>query len=156
VASDKQGRAFLELNGAKLPPLEEKERVPSGGLKKGSGGSLARSGGPKRTGRPRRVSDKQAARSAFLSGVKAERIWHQLFTEGKASCENCPASWTSFAAAKGHLDLHHTEKRSRGQGYRDGNMGVDAPRLVVLLCRPCHREAEASEPQWTGTEGGSA
>lgn len=104
---------------------------------------------PKRTKGVRQVSDKQEVRNAYLAGVKAERISHALLTEGKASCSRCPRSFTTNGSAHKGLDLHHTERRSGGRGYRPGDAGVDAPAKVELLCRDCHRLAEDSDPKWS-------
>lgn len=156
--SNRRGEGKQSPSSSKLrQELGRKEAFGSGDARKGSGrkSSLERKTPIARGRRPRQQSDKQAIRSAFLSGIKAERIHHQLLTEGRASCERCPSSWSTFASAKGHLDLHHTEKRSRGAGFRDGNMGVDAPRLLEMLCRECHREQERNEPEWSsGKEAG--
>jgi hypothetical protein len=109
---------------------------------------------PKAPGRRkplRRVSDKQSLRNAFLDGIKSERIAHALLVEGKVSCALCPRSFTDMRAAKNGLQLHHEDKRSHGQGYRPQNMGVDAPRNLVLLCGGqdgCHAKVE-SNPEWS-------
>lgn len=147
MASTDAQREFLERNGAKLPPRPEPSTKSASPRS-----SLARKTELKSKRRPRQESDKQAVRNAWLAGIKAERITHQLLTEGEASCSQCPESWTTFAAAKGHLDLHHTEKRARGPRYEPGKMGVDAPGSLILVCRSCHRHLEESEPQWTKGE----
>jgi len=87
----------------------------------------------------KRQSEKQKVREGFLSGVKAERLRHVRH------CEKCGVApddvWES-------LQLHHTEKRSQGTGYRGGlDFGVDAPGLLILECPKCH-QSEHGEPRF--------
>jgi hypothetical protein len=82
-------------------------------------------------------SDNQAIREAYLAGIRAERI-HQR----GMSCESC-------GLIPQQVQLHHTELRSKGQGYspRKGE-GVDAPSKLTLLCVRCH-EAQHGNPEWS-------
>lgn len=88
------------------------------------------------------VSHKQEIRTAFLQGIRAERM------RIAPTCEVCSRTYRTLEEAWQELDLHHTEKRSQGQGYRGAlRWGVDAPELLLLVCRRCHIELE-SNPQW--------
>lgn len=94
-------------------------------------------------------SAKQDVRSAYLAGVKAERISHSYLLLGYVQCERCKLEYFGIGGAHQGLDLHHVTKRSQGQGYRPGKAGVDSPGNLELLCRQCHREVEKNEPEWS-------
>lgn len=86
----------------------------------------------------------QAKREAFLAGQKAS-----LLSGGARECARCPRSFETFDEAWAGLDLHHEVKRGQGKGYRGGKQfGVDDPRNLELVCRPCHRQLE-SNPEWS-------
>jgi hypothetical protein len=92
----------------------------------------------------------QAKREAFLAGIKAQRISTDLELLEGVGCSRCPKVFPTFDSAWAGLDLHHEDKRSHGKGYRGGkNFGVDDPRNLELVCKPCHRKLE-SNPEWTG------
>lgn len=139
MANPEMQAAFIANNGEK--PKRDKPPRSEGRTKRRSKGL-------------KRVSDKQAVRQAFIAGVKSERIAHAIRVDGQAECSNCPKAYKGHSAAHQNLQLHHEVKRSRGHGYQPGKgAGVDEPGNLTMLCHQCHREAEASEPQFTGTEG---
>ena len=100
----------------------------------------------------RSVSDKQAERTAFLAGVKAERLLKQYEAGERYHCERkCGQEFWAIEQAWRFLTLHHRTKRSQGQGYRGPlSWGVDHPHELELLCGDCH-QSEESEPQWSGS-----
>lgn len=99
----------------------------------------------------REESSKQATRTAFLHGVKAERLYEQEAFGATYHCESeirCFET-TVWEEAWNELTLHHTVKRSKGHGYIDyADFGVDEPRLLLLVCKPCHQALE-SNPEWS-------
>lgn len=98
----------------------------------------------------RTQSQAQIRRTAFLAGIKAERINVQItFGGGEVGCSRCPKVFTGFQNAWRGLDLHHDTKRSKGAGFRGGtNFGVDSPENLELVCRSCHSQLE-SNPDWS-------
>lgn len=108
----------------------------------------------KRGKRPKAVSEAQKRRTAFLHGVKAERIRGAIEEHSEAFCAvgHCLIGADTFEEAWQLLDLHHTVKRSQGHGYRDASdFGLDSPELLTLVCRTHHRELEHSEPMFRHT-----
>ena len=97
----------------------------------------------------RKVSDKQAKRTCFLHGIKAQRLYEQERACERFYCEgDCDYLTVSWEEAWNELTLHHTVKRSKGHGYIDyADFGVDEPRLLILLCKVCHQAVE-SNPQF--------
>lgn len=89
----------------------------------------------------------QAKRTAFLEGVRAERLAFQLETGNGNWCEHCKRRPLNAAG----LELHHVEKRSKGKGFRSrGSLGTDDPRNLLMVCRPCHDGLESS-PMFGGS-----
>lgn len=111
----------------------------------------------------RKVSDKQAIRTAFLQGIKAERIYQMYQNFAEIRCEECKRFHSEFDPRdyeeqpdaewiEEHmcfLDGHHgPTPRDKGRGYRTPmDHGVDSPTNIKLLCRGCHQATEPS-PQW--------
>jgi len=109
------------------------------------GGLLKQARGPKGN-KPKttlKASEAQRIRTAFLSGVRAERIALSIEQFAFAKCLLCHQKYEDFFSAWAGLDLHHVKKRSKGHGYKGGqDFGVDDPHNLQLLCRPCHRKEE--------------
>ena len=79
-----------------------------------------------------RTSEAQRLRTAYLEGIRDERM------RVSPRCEDCGVEgWDA------RLELHHTVKRSQGTRYSEGKPGVDNPSLLRLLCRTCHNRYES-------------
>lgn len=131
---------FLALGGAKLPPRERPERertLSKGGTSNSSRKSLARTGGPKRTGRPKRVSDKQAVRNAKWAGIREATIyWLNKLDPDGARCFEC-------GRKSRRLELDHIDPRARG--------GANSVSNAQLLCAgpgSCH-ERKHGRPEFS-------
>lgn len=92
----------------------------------------------------RQQSAKQAYREGVLAGVRAERILALTF-RGPVPGLRCEACGEPCSEAE--VELHHVEHRSQGARAKPGDLGVDDPRNLILLCRSCH-EREHPGP-WT-------
>lgn len=111
---------------------------------------------PRRERKRKRInteSSKQAERTAFLHGIKAERLRIQgsngvfYFCEGK-----CGSHFATFEEAWDVLTVSHIEPRNdtstRYERRREPDFRGDDPRNILLECIPCNQKREP-EPEWS-------
>jgi hypothetical protein len=103
----------------------------------------------------KKTSDKQDQRTAFLHGIKAERMLRPVLVYGGEEaprswvCEGqCGRVWYDFGEAWKALTVSHIEARndtaSRYERRREPDFRGDDPSNILLECVPCN---QAREPQ---------
>ena len=107
---------------------------------------------PKRDRKPRKAmkqsSAKQDERTAFLHGIKAERMRVQLCYQQFNWCQTCKGQWKDPAEAWEALTVSHIEPRNdtstRYERRREPDFRGDDPANILIECVACnmHREPQ--------------
>lgn len=105
----------------------------------------------------RTESTKQMERTAFLHGLKAERMHRMadaaLLTDRPDPywCQTCDKRFETFEEAWNALTVSHIEPRndtaSRYERRREPDFRGDDPSNVLLECVPCN-QAREPQPEW--------
>lgn len=97
---------------------------------------------------------KQSERTAFLHGIKAERMMVQARTRGQYWCETCEAVWYDVEEAWEALTVSHIKPRndtaSRYERRREPHFRGDDPSNILLDCAPCNMAREP-KPHWSAS-----
>ncbi len=80
---------------------------------------------------------------AYRAGVFEERMRRVYYSGSSPYCEWCKRPETPLA-----LKLVRTERKNDDVVMIPGACGLDDPRYLWALCKPCKMEFEITRPQW--------
>lgn len=137
-------------SGGERPKVSKRERR-----------RLERGSTAKRKKRVRTVSTKQLERTAFLHGIKAERLRAIAVQRVEMSddqwppyrCEGgCGATYATIEEAWAALTVSHIESRndtaSRYERRREPEFRGDDPSNIAIECKSCNGKREP-QPEWS-------
>jgi 5-methylcytosine-specific restriction endonuclease McrA len=123
-------QAFIDSNGSKGNPIVR---------------------GKDRKGLPRE-SVKQKERTAFLHGIKADRLARQELRTGHYFCNTCGRQFWDYDEAWEQLTVSHIEPRTSGARYERRSepfFGADDPTNILIDCVVCNQARTPREPMWS-------
>lgn len=130
--------------------------LPEGHEKRELAEARARSSHP--AGRQASISQeespKQRERTAFLHGIKAERLNQQARAHGHYFCVTCLTKYDTIGEAWRWLTVSHIEPRNdtstRYERRREPDFRGDDPDNILIECKSCNHDREP-QPEWGET-----